>query len=105
MTLVLWCVALTVLEIGTAILLGRGQVLAAALPWGGLFYVYGRSLENSTLTAVTVGWIVTSQIAAVLVDRYLNQVHISTQTLIGIAIMLFGVVVMTVPIEEVKSWI
>lgn len=101
MTVLGWCIALTVLEMVGAVLgrhaLGAGAGWAAVAGTGVfsvLFVVYAFSLRASSLTTVTVGWIVVSQLTAVGVDWCLYGHTIGWKGVAGIGLVLSGVAVM-----------
>lgn len=100
LTLVSLFILLTGLEIGAAVMIMRNgslSLLGAALLWIALFVVYAKSLDQTSITVVTVGWIVTSQLAAVAIDRWLNGILITPQLVIGVVVMLGGVLIMFIP--------
>lgn len=91
------CMALTVIELGAAVAAERylaGQSRAWLLIGVGLFvilfYVYLFALNAASLTVVTVGWIVLSQMAAVTMDRFLYGHALTPRVWLGLALVTVG---------------
>jgi drug/metabolite transporter (DMT)-like permease len=102
------CCVLTALEMIAAIFAARSGwpwLLAGLVTFAGLYVVYKYSLSASSLTVVTIGWIFTSQIAAVCVDKWYFGVELNKFQYIGMGIILFGVLVMCIPSDtKVPLW-
>jgi len=72
-------------------------VFAGVVMFVGLFFLYKLSLSTSSLTLVTIGWIFTSQIAAVAVDYFVFEKTATRNQIVGVVVILIGVAVMCVP--------
>lgn len=103
---VIVCCVLTGLEMVAAIFAtnnGRPWFIAGIVTFMILFVVYNISLDMASLTVVTIGWIFTSQIAAVLLDKYYFEKTVTMPQLIGVGVILFGVAIMCIPAGAVNE--
>lgn len=104
MIAILICLALTCVELGSAALAKRALDerslpfgLAGAASFVLLFGIYMLGLAQASLTFITVGWIVFSQIGAVAMDIRFYGAHFTIVQYVGISIILAGVLVLCLP--------
>lgn len=104
MIAILICLALTLIELGSAALakhaLDERSIpfgLAGAASFVLLFGVYMLGLAQASLTFITVGWIVFSQIGAVAMDIRFYGAQFTTIQFVGIAVILAGVLILCLP--------
>jgi hypothetical protein len=94
------CCGLTALEMVAAYFAKKTGVvwnLTGVSTFVALFFLYKFSLTVGSLTLVTVGWIFTSQIAAVGYDYWVNNIIANKYQLIGIGVVMAGVAIMCIP--------
>lgn len=66
-----------------ALLLGTAAFLT-------LFWVYASALQYTELALVTMGWIVILQVALLLVDRFLYDVHLAPGKWVAVSVILLA---------------
>jgi hypothetical protein len=103
-------VLLTGFELAAAVLAkatlaggGSAYVLLGAGVWLVLYAVYVASLDGETVRLVTAGWIFTSMIGAVLVDRVVYGHPITPRIVVATVLVLGGVLLLTPTSAPAKS--
>ena len=94
------CCGLTCLEMAAAVFAektGWVWIVSGVTMFVGLFFLYKLSLSAGSLTLVTIGWIFTSQIAAIAVDYFVFEKTATRNQIVGVVVILIGVAVMCIP--------